>query len=267
METEFIPKFSNKSSKSKALMSLIQSSIEAELMKEVEAMSQEEKEGNHYVAIEPEIPKTKKGIEKAIDKFIADFSPLEDEAEELLSFLGFFDNEAPYNEKPLYKLLHAEITEETKPKKVVETVKGILTGLPVEELNNLWVFGIRVTEEEAKENVKMWVKRVASNTANFLFFYAVGSWRQIMCKDEPEDAITFSAKENYKINRQVLKAIYPEDIEEPEKLEKYKGRATKVVENYPKQAQAYCRGFIMLQNNYSEKAITATVKALLKDEL
>lgn len=88
-----------------------------------------------------------------------------------------------------------------------------------------------------------------------------------MYKEEPEDAITYSAKENYKINRQVLKAIYPEDIEEPEKLEEYKERATKAVESYPKQAQAYCRGFIMLQNNYSEKAITATVKALLKDEL
>ena len=267
MKTEFIPKFSNRTGKSKALHFLIESSVMAKLLREVEEMSLEEKEGKHYIAIEPEIPKTKKGIEKAIDKFIADFSPLEDEAEELLSFLGFFDNEAPYNEKPLYKLLHAEITEETKPKKVVETVKGILTGLPVEELNKLWVFGTTVTEEEAKENVKIWVKVVASNTANFLLFYAIGSWRQIMCEDEPEDAITFSAKENYTINRQVLKAIYPEDIEEPEKMEKYKGRATKVVEKYPKQAQAYCRGFIMLQNNYSEKAITATVKALLKDEL
>lgn len=267
MKTEFIPKFSNRTGKSKALMSLIQSSIEAELMKEVEAMSQEEKEGNHYVAIEPEIPKTKKGIEKAIDKFIADFSPLEDEAEELLSFLGFYDEEPPYNEKPLYKVLHAQITKEAKPKEIVETVKGILRGLSVEELNKLWVFGITVTEEEAKENVKMWVKRAATDTKSFLLFYAIGKWKQVMYKEEPEDAITYSAKENYKINRQVLKAIYPEDIEEPEKLEEYKGRATKVVENYPKQAQAYCRGFIMLQNNYSEKAITATVKALLKDEL
>ena len=198
---------------------------------------------------------------------MADFTPLEDEAEELLSFLGFYDDEPPYNEKPLYKVLHAQITREAKTKEIVETVKGILRGLSVEELNKLWVFGITVTEEEAKENVKMWVKRAATNTANFLLFYAIGKWKQVMYKEEPEDAITYSAKENYKINRQVLKAIYPEDIEEPEKLEKYKGRATKVVENYPKQAQAYCRGFIMLQNNYSEKAITATVKALLKDEL
>ena len=88
-----------------------------------------------------------------------------------------------------------------------------------------------------------------------------------MCEDEPEDAITFSAKENYTINRQVFTRIYPEDTEEAEKLEKYKERATKAVKSYPKEAQAYCRGFIMLQNNYSEKAITATVKALLKDEL
>ena len=264
METEFTPKFSNRTGKSKALMSLIQSSIEAELMKEVEAMSQEEKEGNHYVAIEPEIPKTKKGIEKAIDKFIADFSPLEDEAEELLSVLGVFDNEAPYNEKPLYKLLHAEITEETKPKKVVETVKGILTGLPVEELNKLWVFGITVTEEEAKENVKMWVKGAATDTKSFLLFYAIGKWKQVMYKEEPEDAITYSAKENYKINRQVLKAIYPEDIEEPGELEEYKERATKAVNSYPKEAQAYCRGFTMLQNNFSERAIIATLKKMLE---
>ena len=149
METEFTPKFSNKSSKSKALMSLIQSSIEAELMKEVEAMSQEEKQDNHYIAIEPEIPKTKKGIEKAIDKFIADFTPLEDEAEELLSFLGFYGDEPPYNEKPLYKVLHAQITREAKTKEIVETVKGILRGLSVEELNKLWVFGITVTKEKA----------------------------------------------------------------------------------------------------------------------
>jgi hypothetical protein len=237
MITEFTPKFSNKTDKSKALHFLIQSSIEAKLMKEVEAMSQEDKERNHYVAMEPEIPKTKKGIEKAIDKFIADFNPLEDEAEELLCCLGFYDNEAPYNEKPLYKLLHDKITEETKPKEIVETVKGILIGLPVEELNKLWVFGITVTEEEAKENVKMWVKGVATNTANFLFFYAIGKWKQVMCKEEPE------------------------------KLEEYKEWATKAVESYPKEAQAYCRGFTMLQNNFSERAITATVKVLLKDEL
>lgn len=270
METEFIPKFSNKRQKSEALTSLIKASIKSKLIKEVAEMSQEEKESNYYIPIEVETPKSKKGIEKAIDRFIADFSPLEDEAEELLSFLGFYDEEPPYNEKPLYKLLHTKITEETKAKEITEIVKDILTGLPVEDLNKLWVFGITVTEEEAKENVKMWAQDVATNTANFLLFYAIGKWKQVMYKEEPEDAITYSAKENYKTNRQVLKAIFPEDpedIEEPEKLEEYKERATKVVESYPKEAQAYYRGITMLLNNYSEKAITATVKALLKDEL
>ena len=264
MKTEFIPKFSNRTGKSKALHSLIESSVMAKLLREVEEMSLEEKEGNLYIAIEPEIPKTKKGIEKAIDKFIADFTPLEDEAEELLSFLGFYDDEPPYNEKPLYKVLHAQITREAKTKEIVETVKGILRGLSVEELNKLWVFGITVTEEEAKENVKMWVKRAATNTANFLLFYAIGKWKQVMYKEEPEDAITYSAKENYKINRQVLKAIYPEDIEEPGELEEYKERATKAVNSYPKEAQAYCRGFTMLQNNFSERAIIATLKKMLE---
>jgi hypothetical protein len=267
MEREFILKFSNKGQKSEALTSLIKTSIKGKLIKEVAEKSQEEKEDNHYVPIEPEIPKSKKGIEKAIDKFIADFSPLEDEAEELLSFLGFYDEEPPYNKKPLYKLLHAKITEETKAKEITEIVKSVLTGLPVEELYKLWVFGIPVTEEEAKENIENWVTRAAENDTLFLFFYAVGKWKQTMCEDEPEDAIAFSAKENYKIHREVFTTIYPEDIEEPEKLNEYKERATKAIESYPKETLGFYRGFIMLQNNYSERAIIATVKEILSNEL
>jgi len=267
METEFIPKFSNKGQKSKALTSLIRASIKSKLIKEVAEMSQDEKESNHYIPIEVEIPKSKKGIEKAIDRFIADFSPLEDKGEELLSYLGFYDDEPPYNEKPLFKLLKTKITEETNAKETTEAVKSILTGLPVEELKKLWVFGIPVTEEEAKENIERWVTGAAQNTALYLFFYAIGKWKQAMGEDEQEDAITYSAKENYKINRQVLTTIYPENIEEPDELNKYKERATKAVESYPKEAQAFCRGISMLQNNYSERAITATVKELLKNEL
>ena len=54
-------------------------------------MSQEDKRAEHFTAILPEIPKTKKGIDKAIDVFINDFTPDNDNGDELLGSLGFFD--------------------------------------------------------------------------------------------------------------------------------------------------------------------------------
>jgi 23S rRNA pseudouridine1911/1915/1917 synthase len=41
----------------------------------------------------------------------------------------------------------------------------------------------------------------------------------------------------------------------------------KVIDKYPKEAEAYCRGYVMLHNNYSERAIVSTVKSILKNEL
>lgn len=278
METEFIPKFSNIDSKSNALRFLIETSIKDKLLKEVEEMSLEEKNENLYLPIQPEIPKTKKGIEKAIDKVIADSMPLEDGGEGLLESLSFFDNEPPYNERRIYKALQKQIeyteiiTKEgyredtliTPGEEVIKIVRTELNKLNPEELNDLWVFGIIVTEEESKENIKRWVDINASNATDFLFYYALRNWRNIMGNEEPEDAITYSAKKVYEVFTVAYKKRHPEYIEKPEELKDYKERATKAVKDYPKEAQAYCRGWVMLTNNYSERAVMATVKAILK---
>jgi hypothetical protein len=275
MEREYLPNFGNKKEKLIALDRLIKASITKKLIAEVEAMSQEDKLGDHYLSITPEIPKTKKGIEKAIDTFINDFSPLEDNGEELLSYLGFYDNEAPHNEKPIYIALRSKIESKeagdeieilTETKEVINIVRDTLRGLGGEELYNLWIFGITVTEEEAKENVKLWVERKASNVLYSLLFYAMGSYAEIMYKEPPEDAITYSAKETYRLNRQVFTTIYPNDIEEPEKLSEYKERVEQNLKGYPKEAEAYCRGWVMAKSNYSERAIIATINTILNNE-
>ena len=276
METEFIPKFSNRTGKSKALMSLIQSSIEAELMKEVEAMSQEEKEGNHYVAIEPEIPKAKRDIDKAIDTFINDFQNKEDRGAELLEYLNYWDNEPPYNESKHYKLLHRELSLEKVEaskytyKEVEDKVRVVLKQLSPEELYNLYIFGVVVTPEDAKRNLTWWIEANRDNVDYYLFLYAVGNWKKIMFKEDmkPEDAISYSAIENHKLHRKYLysdEKLTPE--EEAKNIEEYKERVNKAINKYPKETEAYCRGWAMITNNYSERAILETAKKILKDEL
>jgi hypothetical protein len=69
MNIEFIPKMrggKDRFSTFYKISSKIEESIKAKRRADLEAMSQEEKIDNHYTAILPEIPKTKKGINKAI---------------------------------------------------------------------------------------------------------------------------------------------------------------------------------------------------------
>jgi len=276
MEREYMPNFGNQKDKLIALNRIIKASITKKLIAEVEAMSQEDKLENYYLPITPEIPKTKKGIEKAIDTFINDFSPLEDNGEELLSYLGFYDNEAPHNEKPIYIALRSKIESKeagdeieilTETKEVINIVRDTLRGLGGEELYNLFTFGIIVTEEDAKENVRLWGERKARNVLFSLLFYARGSYAEIMYKEPPEDAIIYSAKETYRLERQVFTTIYPNDIQEPEELSKYKEMVEQNIKDYPKEAEAYCRGWVMVESNYSERAIITTINTILNNEL
>ena len=56
-------------------------------------------------------------------------------------------------------------------------------------------------------------------------------------------------------------------IEEAKNIEEYKERVNKAINKYPKETEAYCRGWAMITNNYSERAILETAKKILKDEL
>lgn len=276
METEIKPVIGSLKDKAKRLQELIKSSIESKLLAGVEATSQEEKLENHYLPIEPEIPKVKKDIDKAIDTFINDFQNKEDRGAELLGYLNYWDNEPPYNERKHYKLLHSELSldkvdaDKYNYKEVEDKVRVVLKQLSPEELYNLYIFGVVVTPEDAKRNLTWWIEANRDNVDYYLFLYAVGNWKIIMLKEEwkPEDAISYSAIENHKLHRKYLysdEKLTPE--EEAKKIEEYKERVTKAVRDYPKEAEAYFRGWTMLKNNYSERAILETAKKILKDEL
>ena len=276
METEIKPVIGSLKGKAKRLQELIRSSIESKLLAEVEDMSQEEKLKNHYLPIEPEIPKAKRDIDKAIDTFINDFQNKEDRGAELLEYLNYWDNEPPYNESKHYKLLHRELSLEKVEaskytyKEVEDKVRVVLKQLSPEELYNLYIFGVVVTPEDAKRNLTWWIEANRDNVDYYLFLYAVGNWKKIMFKEDmqPEDAISYSAIENHKLHRKYLysdEKLTPE--EEAKNIEEYKERVNKAINKYPKETEAYYRGWAMITNNYSERAILETAKKILKDEL
>ena len=276
METEIKPVIGSLKGKAKRLQELIRSSIKSKLLAEVEDMSQEEKLKNHYLPIEPEIHKAKRDIDTARDTFINDFQNKEDRGAELLEYLNYWDNEPPYNESKHYKLLHRELSLEKVEaskytyKEVEDKVRVVLKQLSPEELYNLYIFGVVVTPEDAKRNLTWWIEANRDNVDYYLFLYAVGNWKKIMFKEDmkPEDAISYSAIENHKLHRKYLysdEKLTPE--EEAKNIEEYKERVNKAINKYPKETEAYCRGWAMITNNYSERAILETAKKILKDEL
>ena len=94
MDIEYMPKMrqgKDRASVFEKMMFKIEESIKAKRRANIEAMSQEELKDNLFIEILPEIPKTKKGVDKAIEEFIKDMRPEEDNGEELLEFLGFYD--------------------------------------------------------------------------------------------------------------------------------------------------------------------------------
>jgi len=187
MDIEFIPKIKRRRDRASTLKKLelkIEESLRAKRIAELEAMSQEDKRAEHFTAILPEIPKTKKGIDKAIDVFINDFDPDKDNVEELLYFLGFYDlgediEEGDWTTRAKYLRERIKYIEEgdnltilSSPKEVVDVVREYLQSAPTEELYNLWVFGIVVTEEDANKNKERFIDRAKYFDVNKLFYYA-----------------------------------------------------------------------------------------------
>ena len=141
MDIEFIPKIKRRRDRASTLKKLelkIEESLRAKRIAELEAMSQEDKRAEHFTAILPEIPKTKKGIDKAIDVFINDFDPDKDNVEELLYFLGFYDlgediEEGDWTTRAKYLRERIKYIEEgdnltilSSPKEVVDVVREYL---------------------------------------------------------------------------------------------------------------------------------------------
>ena len=275
MDIEFIPKIKRRRDRASTLKKLelkIEESLRAKRIAELEAMSQEDKRAEHFTAILPEIPKTKKGIDKAIDVFINDFDPDKDNVEELLYFLGFYDlgediEEGDWTTRAKYLRERIKYIEEgdnltilSSPKEVVDVVREYLQSAPTEELYNLWVFGIVVTEEDANKNKERFIDRAKYFDVNKLFYYADEKYSNYY--QATEDEILLKAgKRWYNV---ISKRDFVDTTEE-EKIEDCKEQIIKVITDYPTEATAYYRGLSMIRRNYSEEAILSTIDVILNN--
>ena len=274
MDIEFIPKLrggKDRASTFDKFMFKIEESIKAKRRADLEAMSQEDKIYNHYTAILPEIPKTKKGIDKAIDVFINDFTPDNDNGDELLGYLGFFDigediEEGDYTIRAKYLRERIKFKEEgdtttilSSTKEVVNIVREYLQSLPTEELYNLWIFGTVVTEEEANKNKERFIDQAKYWYMNKLYFYAEEKYNS-KATDTEEDILFKAGEGEYKNNNYQFS-----NTTEEENLEQYKKLIVKAITEYPEETTAYCRAIRMTRNNYSEKAILGTIDKILSN--
>ncbi len=274
MNIEFIPKIRGGKDRLSTFNKIefkIEDSIKAKRRADLEAMSQEDKIDNHYTAILPEIPKTKKGIDKAIDVFINDHTPETDNGEELLEYLGFYDigegiDEGDWTIRAMYLRERIKFKEEgdtitilSSTKEVVNVVREYLQSLPTEELYNLSVFGIVVTEEEANKNRENFIDQAKYWYMYKLYCYATEKYNS-KAKDTEEDILLKAGETEYKLSK-----YHFLDTTEEENLAQYKKLIIKAITEYPEEATAYCRAFKMIQGNYSERAILSTIDKILSN--
>ena len=274
MDIEFIPKIRGGKDRLSTFNKIefkIEDSIKAKRRADLEAMSQEDKIDNHYTAILPEIPKTKKGIDKAIDVFINDHTPETDNGEELLEYLGFYDigegiDEGDWTIRAMYLRERIKFKEEgdtitilSSTKEVVNVVREYLQSLPTEELYNLSVFGIVVTEEEANKNRENFIDQAKYWYMYKLYCYATEKYNS-KAKDTEEDILLKAGETEYKLSK-----YHFLDTTEEENLAQYKKLIIKAITEYPEEATAYCRAFKMIQGNYSERAILSTIDKILSN--
>lgn len=281
MDIEFIPKIRGGKDRLSTLKKIefkIEESIKAKRRADLEAMSQEEKIENWYTAILPEIPKTKKGIDKAIDTFINDYTPETDNGEGLLEYLGFYDigegiDEGDWTIRAMYLRERIKFKEEgdtitilSSTKEVVNVVREYLQSLPTEELYNLWIFGTVVTEEEANKNRENFIDQAKYWYMYKLYCYAEESYN-FKPTDTEEDVLYKAGEREYKIDLQLNKTYYSylKNKTDQENIDNYKERIRKAITEYPEEATAYCRALKMLRNNYSERAILSTIDKILSN--
>lgn len=147
-------------------MKLISDSLADKFKADIEAMSEQEKIDNRYLPHQPEIPKTKKGIKEAVDKYI------EEEAVnvcDMLINLGLLYDS--WGEDAVSKELADKLREQIDYKEengelhileseegVIEKTRALLLQQPIDTLTALSVFGDVVTEEEASKNISFRIK-------------------------------------------------------------------------------------------------------------
>lgn len=240
MDMDFIPKIRLPKERGELwnkLKDLIENSLKSKAIAELEAMSEQDKIDCHFLPFTPEIPKTKKNIEKAIDEFINDFNPEKDNSEELLEYL--------------------KLTNIKPSKKAKDEVKDYLLSLSTQELYEFNVFGIVVTEEEAKNNISLQIDHKPFFVFWRLYNY-VNNELDIYLKEE--DILYKTAIDN-------LKTYKIGNYENPTKedIDSEIERINNVLMEYHLEYKALKRGLFMIRNNYSDSKVINTVNDILKN--
>ena len=281
MDIEYMPKMrqgKDRASVFEKMMFKIEESIKAKRRANIEAMSQEELKDNLFIEILPEIPKTKKGVDKAIEEFIKDMRPEEDNGEELLEFLGFYDigegieggdwtKRANYlRERIKFKEEGDTITILSSTKEVVNVVIEYLQSLPTEELFSLHIFGYVTTQEDANRYKETYIDQAKYWYMEKLLWYSKERYNS-EAKDTEEDILYKAGERLYKEDLKYIDThyIFLKDKTDQENIEEYKERIRKAITDYPEEAMAYYKGLRMLEINYSDRAVLSTLDKLLNN--
>jgi len=281
MDIEYMPKMrqgKDRASVFEKMMFKIEESIKAKRRANIEAMSQEELKDNLFIEILPEIPKTKKGVDKAIEEFIKDMRPEEDNGEELLEFLGFYDigegiEEGDWTKRANYLRERIKFKEEgdtitilSSTKEVVNVVIEYLQSLPTEELFSLHIFGYVTTQEDANRYKETYIDQAKYWYMEKLLWYSKERYNS-EAKDTEEDILYKAGERLYKEDLKYIDThyIFLKDKTDQENIEEYKERIRKAITDYPEEAMAYYKGLRMLEINYSDRAVLSTLDKLLNN--
>ena len=276
MDIEFIPKLRKGQDRAVVfdkIEAIIQDSIAAKAKAKLEAMSLEDLKDNHYTAILPEIPKTKKGIDKAIEEFIKDMQPEKDNGEELLEYLGFYDmgagiEEGDWTIRAKYLRERIKFKEEgdtitilSSTKEVVTVVREYLQSLPTEELCNLCVFGTVVTEEDANRNKDFYIDQAKYKI--FGIYYYVNSKFDELPSATEEDILLKAGEDIF--NQTKTAPFHLKDKTDKENIKLWSENIKAVITEYPEETIAYYRANKMRRANYSDKAILSILDKILNN--
>ena len=281
MDIEYMPKMrqgKDRASVFEKMMFKREESIKAQRRANIEAMSQEELKDNLFIEILPEIPKTKKGVDKAIEEFIKDMRPEEDNGEELLEFLGFYDigegiEEGDWTKRANYLRERIKFKEEgdtitilSSTKEVVNVVIEYLQSLPTEELFSLHIFGYVTTQEDANRYKETYIDQAKYWYMEKLLWYSKERYNS-EAKDTEEDILYKAGERLYKEDLKYIDThyIFLKDKTDQENIEEYKERIRKAITDYPEEAMAYYKGLRMLEINYSDRAVLSTLDKLLNN--
>ena len=260
-------KFSKAGYKVQAIRQEFEKRIEQKERDTFKNLTIEEKDENLCVPHKVEIPKSKKTIDKLIDEYIEDT--------DVVILLGFINDLNKDEEKNrLYKILEEKGIDEQDDEKAIETIKDTLKKeATIDELKELGVFGLEISEDEAKRYAELHIEDSKRFALWSLLYYSSYSCLQLS-QSRKIDILGETARKVDEVYKKVFKLhgmderTVLESRKEivPDFMQFYKERIMDVIKKYPKEIKAYSRAWYMLAKDYSLKSILRTINDILTNE-